>query len=67
MTYKNGDKVCARCAGELDKENSHLPWHSEQIKAKNKWIEELLQEIELLKSPKKVELKRFKRRKQEIA
>lgn len=47
--YKKGDKVCVRCAAEIDKENSSLPWFSEQLRAKSKWIDELLDEIEKLK------------------
>jgi hypothetical protein len=47
--FKQTDKVCAICAIGLDMQNAKLPWHSMQIKAKNKWINELLTEIEELK------------------
>ena len=50
--YKKGDKVCMICAAGLDMKNSSLPWHSEQLRAKDKYIEELLQEIKTLKELK---------------
>ena len=36
------DRVCLGCAKIIDKKSQYLPWHSEQIKAKDKWIKELL-------------------------
>lgn len=54
---KSGEKVCIKCAKIIDKNNSHLPWNSEQIKAKNKYISELLNEIEGFKMNKRRLLK----------
>ena len=50
--YKKGDKVCMICAAGLDLKRISLPWFSEQLKAKDKYIEELLQEIKKLKEIK---------------
>lgn len=46
--YQNGDKVCLKCAREIDKKNQYLPWFSEQLRAKDKWIENLLGACEYL-------------------
>jgi len=50
--YKKGDKVCVMCAKIIDKKNQKLPWFSEQLRAKDKYIEELLSQIEVYKSEK---------------